>query len=530
MEDDLTMNALATSGVIVITLPGIDAYKHVRTILVECPEVKHPVAAYNALQTPIRSTTVPAQFALGGFGAAGLPSLFHHPLIREIRLEVYNRIAPLLATIHPGRNLEMLFDRFSIRRVGTSLSAETWHRDVSPYAKNGDIIYGGWLNLDPPDSPNQGFSGIPKNILKPDTDEKKATGFAKFAKNDMPQLEKDLHAAGGRIKVPPQSIILFNQTIAHKVTPDKATRTSYRLYFGWRITDSNETLFHKKYEEDNNNKKTKTKTKITKQTKDEEETEPQQWVNTQQVIDKQLVPLLPSGQIPPMYAMLHWVNWLRQLEAFSNTLKPECFEYDITRFTRTDKDKVVENMEGRIVAKYMHGLKQLKMAFDDYTQAHKTIFEQHRLLNNTNIHDAIQNTNAIILEPNKPNNNAMPQPKKRNAVTQKNTNTKQTQGTKRKRKSSASSSNNASTRASSNSGKSSHTSTRASSKSGKSSRSKRGVIDLTSSTHASYNSRKKSNTNANSKRGVIDVIDLTSSTHASSNSRKKSNTSTIASS
>ena len=49
--------------------------------------------------------------------------------------------------MHPGRQLELLFDRFSIRRVGTATSAESWHRDVGGKAP-GDIIYGGWLNLD----------------------------------------------------------------------------------------------------------------------------------------------------------------------------------------------------------------------------------------------------------------------------------------------------------------------------------------------------------------------------------------------
>ena len=314
------MADLLTTGLTVIPLPGLNPHTEVHRILLDIREVHDPVAAYADLAYPI-GPEHPAQIVLGGFGAAGLPSLSHHPAIRALRVGVYLRVAPQLAALHPGRHLELLFDRFSIRRVGTATSAESWHRDVGR-KDPGDIIYGGWLNLDPPGSPPQRFSCVPGNVLPPDVDPR---GFAKIPKAEHPELNAALKAAGGPIAVPPGHIVLFDQTIAHKITGATAGFTSYRLYFGWRITDSRTPLYPK-----------------------------------DGIIREQLVPPLPSGQDSPMYAKLHWVNWRDRLLEFSTRFKPEFLDPNPKR--------------AGCVAPVLPGLVATGHAFSPYTTAERAIF------------------------------------------------------------------------------------------------------------------------------------------------------------
>lgn len=314
------MADLLTTGLTVIPLPGLDPHTGVHRLLLDIRELHDRGRAVADLAYPI-TPEHPAQIVLGGFGAAGLPSLSHSPAIRALRVAVYQRVAPELAAIHPGRHLELLFDRFSIRRMGTATSAESWHRDVGG-KDPGDIIYGGWLNLDPPGSPPQRFSCVPGNVLPPDVDSR---GFAKIPKAEHPELNAALKAAGGPIAVPPGHIILFDQTIAHKITGATAGFTSYRLYFGWRITDSRTPLYPK-----------------------------------DGIIEKQLVPPLPSGEISPTYAKLHWVNWRDRLLEFSTGFKPEFLDPNPKR--------------AGCVARVLPGLVATGHAFSPYTTAERAIF------------------------------------------------------------------------------------------------------------------------------------------------------------
>ena len=338
------MQNLINKSVTVIPLNDLNAHESVHGILRGIRELKDPIRAVAELDYPISYNSEknpllnphPAQIVLGGYGATGLPSLTHQPMIRALRQAVYSRIAPQLATIHPNRRLELLFDRFSIRRMGTSVSEESWHRDIGPKSK-GDIIYGGWMNLDPPGSHSQYFSCVPGNILPADIELKMSLneleklidkeGFAKFKKGDFPALNDAFVASGGPIEVPPGSIILFDQTIAHKITGGTPLKkNSFRLYFGWRITDDILPLYNK-----------------------------------DSIISEQLMPPLPSGQPAPMYAKLHWVNWRHRLLEFSATINDAFLE-------KTDKQRV------GYVAKVMPGLVESGFAFDPYTEEESAIF------------------------------------------------------------------------------------------------------------------------------------------------------------
>ena len=286
------MNDLITYGVAVFPLdPGLMLHTQIRTILGEMPELIDPVFARNELRYKMNQVDHPAQIAIGGFGATGCPSLIHHPEIRIIRRKIYDAMRPEFARAFRGRRLEVLFNRFNIRRWGTEVPKETWHRDVGP-KKLGDTIYGGWINLDPPGSPPQHFSCIPGDVLPAGVD---AMGFAKFDKGKGDALEAAFKASAGAIPVPPGHLLVFDQTIAHKISGGKSTFTSFRLSAAWRITDYTEPI-----------------------------SDPEKpFYDKDAIIDNQSMCQLPSGQDAPMYAALQLVNWKPRLRAFSDTFKPE---------------------------------------------------------------------------------------------------------------------------------------------------------------------------------------------------------------
>jgi hypothetical protein len=248
----------------------------VETLLKSVPELVDPVRSFHDLNFDI-SPVHPVQYVLGGFGATGLPSLFHHPDLRNLRQIIYDAMMPVLAQAYPGKYIGMLIDRFGIRRKGTSISAESWHRDVSAIVQPGDIVLGGWLNLDSIE--NQFFTCVRGSELRGENQ----TGFVKFSADEMQSLETNKTV----ISIPPGHLVIFDQSIAHKITAKKQKSTSFRLYVGWRVSAF-------------------------------------PFINTQlESFQLQTAPHLPSGQVAPMYAKLHWTNWRSMLQEFSSQFKPE---------------------------------------------------------------------------------------------------------------------------------------------------------------------------------------------------------------
>jgi len=313
----IKMDSILTDQVVVLPLRKEFAFHtNVKPILLDTPEIIDPIKAFADLQFPI-SDEHPSQFVLGGYGALGLPSASHHKSVRNIRQQVYTALLPEFAKHFPGRRIEMLFDRFSIRRVGTSVSPETYHRDVAANIP-GDIIFGGWLNLDPPTAPSpQLFTCVPGNVLSADVQHQ---GFSKIPAAEVPALKR----AERQYKVPPGHIILFNQTIAHKISGNIAKFTSFRIYIGWRITDVVEPLYNKL-----------------------------------DICEKQLVPPLPSMEIAPTYALLHWVNWSERLFEFTTRFKPMFIE--------------TTGKRNGCVYRSLPGLVETNLAYEPYTPAEISI-------------------------------------------------------------------------------------------------------------------------------------------------------------
>ena len=259
-------------------------------------------------------------FVMGGFGAFGNPTSFHHHEIRNIRKIVHRHLWDRFSKTFPDKKLEMLFDRFAIRRKGTSTTGESWHRDVGKKLE-GDIIYGGWINLDKPGCDPQKFSCIPKTHIY-EKDEK--TGFVRFDKDDIDYAQKKI------FEIPPGHIIIFNQDIMHEVLTRKSKFDSYRLFTGWRITDSEEPLF-----------------------------------DHSEIIRSQGVPFIPSAQIPVLYGKMHLMNWRIRLNEFSSCVKPEFI-----------------NPKNNLVQREMISLRKAGLQlWSEYTEEDKIILSPMSLIN-----------------------------------------------------------------------------------------------------------------------------------------------------
>lgn len=267
------------------------------------------------------------EYILGGFSALGNPSSFHNMFVRNVRKDLYKKVKPLFFNFFPDRNIEILFDRMLFRKKGKTPSRESWHRDISPSKIENDIIFGGWINFD--DNSNY-FSCIPYSHKRNNNKE----GFSKIQKDSEEYI--NLEKMKIKVEVKPGYAILFFQNIIHEVLNTKLKYDSYRLFHGIRITDSNDPLYPK------NN-----------------------------IIKNQEVPPLPSGQIPPMYAKLHWTNWLDKLEDFSNNFHENCKECIYRKSTNTTHN---------IIQRFMKSLKEYNMImYEKYSYEEIIIYFPHKI-------------------------------------------------------------------------------------------------------------------------------------------------------
>lgn len=225
------------------------------------------------------------EYVLGGFCALANPMSFHNPFVRKLRQWCQAAVLPYMSYLSDGRRLEQVIDRMMLRPAGISPTRESWHRDEAPQALNDDITFGGWINLD---SKSQYFSCAPGTHCKTGCNK---GGFSKLGKKEVEDLllahPKEL------IEVPSGHIIIFYETILHEVLNRKFKYDSIRLFLGWRLTYSDKPLYVSNIEA------TKTFGVIR----------------------------LKSGQIPPMYSVMHWTNWVEKLEEFSKKrIVKECLE------------------------------------------------------------------------------------------------------------------------------------------------------------------------------------------------------------
>lgn len=173
------------------------------------------------------------QPVLGAFSALGNPSSFHSPFLRETREKVMAEL--MLKRVLPmrGRNLEQLFDRILFRRKGQYIEGESLHRDSASKALPDDDIFGGWLNMGDMD---QHLSCVPgTHIGVPNSQNGYDTLSLEEVKRYKPQLVK--------VTVPAGHLLVFYEKMVHEVASIVADEDVRRIFFGWRITSSQDPLF-----------------------------------------------------------------------------------------------------------------------------------------------------------------------------------------------------------------------------------------------------------------------------------------------
>jgi len=197
---------------------------------------------------------------MGGFGAFGNPASFHNPFVRNIRIFLRHAVIGLFRDlVRDGELMEQLFDRMCLRPAGTSTTREQWHRDLNPTALDGDVVFGGWINLD--DEP-QFFSCAP------------GTHHAEVAVQQGSGFHRD-QAPGSseKVVVPPGHLLIFYQRLLHEVHPRRLRKASFRQFVCWRITSHPGSTLQRD--------------------------------SIERIVRDQAVPRLPSDQIPPIYGKNH---------------------------------------------------------------------------------------------------------------------------------------------------------------------------------------------------------------------------------
>ena len=174
-------------------------------------------------------------YVQGSFGALGNPGSFHNQTVRTLRIRLMFSIIPLLSKfinkyLNNNYKIEQLIDRMSIRRIGTSLSKESWHRDISKNIEKQDVIFGGWINLDI--SHKQKFSCVKKTHRINESDIKDKKGFSTIPKEEHSKYNK----LKTMIEIPPGHQIIFFQNIIHEVLSIKQTVESIVLF--WLAIDN----------------------------------------------------------------------------------------------------------------------------------------------------------------------------------------------------------------------------------------------------------------------------------------------------
>lgn len=227
---------------------------------------------------------------IGGFGAYGFASSFHHPTVRKLRALMKRRIVDFLQIYDDECKYEYMFDRLAARSAYYGeLAAEAWHQDLANKAMldkyrlddpdhpkpliggkyDHDIVFGGWVNLNMPGGANQKFTYVPgtQDIVLPGN-----LGEEGFVAAD-PRLYEDLKARMAVIIVPPGCALLIQQGLIHCISPSPPSESySVRLFHGIRLTYDNRQVYEENYTN---------------------------------AIKNLGVPVIPSGQVPPMYSKNH---------------------------------------------------------------------------------------------------------------------------------------------------------------------------------------------------------------------------------
>lgn len=286
---------------------------------------------------------------MGGFAALGTASSFHNRFVRRVRAMLYSHakmlfqalaVLPEFQASHPAAHafqFEELIDRLLVRPAGVSPTKEAWHRDSSPSAATDDIIFGGWLNFS---QHLQKFScqlrsHVASTAGGTGTDTGTPADGVGFTPIKDTALKTALAASRASIDIHPGELLVFYDGIIHEIVgaPQKGVVVS-RLFTGWRLTHSAEPLMGKD--------------------------------KLQEVLQTGAIVPLKSGQLPPMYAKLHRVNWVAELETFSVAAIREDLLEEV-------KNKATGKWMS-LVPRFMPSLQEMDERFVSYKEDEKRLY------------------------------------------------------------------------------------------------------------------------------------------------------------
>ena len=223
---------LRKTGVVVVPLGD--------AVIENMPETRQEVArvAHNAPEFCGETVEIPTP---ASFGALAHPSSFHAPEVRGLRERSMAQLVEHLwrdfvADDGPRNDkllLEQLFDRLCLRRARTTISGETWHRDVSPRTLDStDRLFGGWLNLGPE---------VQYYRFVPDT-HGETGGSAGFVRSFSKEDKRGFTRTSREVEVPVGHVVVFYENIVHCVRKKVHTVDEYRLFLGWRLTEDDDSI------------------------------------------------------------------------------------------------------------------------------------------------------------------------------------------------------------------------------------------------------------------------------------------------
>tara|TARA_B110000046_G_scaffold108929_1_gene116191 strand:+ start:326 stop:1480 length:1155 start_codon:yes stop_codon:yes gene_type:complete len=282
---------------------------------------------------------------LGGFSAFGHPSSFHHTFAREAReIMLYealsNDVLPIINEDGTMRHVETCYDRVLVRRADHVVTtAEPVHRDEAPMARAGDIVLGGWQNLN---KREQFFHCCPGTHTEVGGSN---SGYAPIVDPTMKAHYKSLLV---KVCIPKGHMLVFYERIVHAVfnsgvQPDP----TMRVFCGFRLTDNKSPLFGTE--------------------------------TTMKWIDEQAVPRIKSGQWPAVYPSAYsnfpakhatyLADWSRE------TFVDKCLvEHTITSKSQKPETAQWNGHKTRRVKAHMRSLKEYGLPLHrEYTESEKAV-------------------------------------------------------------------------------------------------------------------------------------------------------------
>lgn len=265
---------------------------HTGVVVYSIPNIEFNPSVFQEQQLEFIDTSKPLR--VSSRGLMGNPSSQHCPEIRRVRQQVYDQLRPELQKVFPGKYVQFLVDRVSVRCEGTRINGDDWHRDTSGEPEEGTRIFGGWFNLNSTHltakdtlQQTQHFSHVPCSWA--DVLPSSNNGYDRLSVEDTVKYKSKRQVA----TILPGQGIIFDENTVHEVKLDRRPRgskPSWRLYIKVKISSNSNVTFGEQ-------------------------------VILTRLNNQAMMPLNLTDECP-MYDTRHVQFWITKLQEFSVNMKP----------------------------------------------------------------------------------------------------------------------------------------------------------------------------------------------------------------